>query len=818
MTTVILAEKPKQAGSYAKAFSSSERRQGYFAVSDPILPEDTVITYGFGHLVELAMPAYYPEYKEKGTKMSLAHLPIYPESFHYEVREDSSDQFYIVKGLLEKADTIVIATDCDREGENIAWSIMKKAKIDFKNKVLKRLWINSLEKSVIRQGFQNLKDDHDYYKYYLEAEARKKSDWLVGMNLTELYSVLLRQKGLDKILSVGRVQTPTLYMIYQRDQMIKNFKVSTYYELEAEILADDKKFDAKLTPSQQFQDKTSLITFRRDNRLENGQETGIIKSVQKEEKSIASPRLFSLSSLQSEANKRFKASASDTLAAVQNLYEAGLLSYPRTSCNYITEEEFSYLKENVKKYGDLIDNTLKFTRLESNKRYVDGSRVQEHYAIIPTNQVASQKQFTEFSDLEKKIYWLVVATTISMFLPTYKYSETTVTTDVGNVSFASSGKTLVDIGWKKLFGLKQNKNDLPELREGQQVSVTPRVVEKQTTPPKPFTEGTLITAMKTAGRELNDKKAQAILKDVKGIGTEATRANIIDGLKEKDYVVSQKNALHVTELGELLCRSVESSQLLTSVEMTAKWEEKLKEISQKTYSQEEFLIQIRNFISSLIAQVPTYIESNTKLDEMVQAVLAQRSLGTCPKCHQGQVLDKGKFYGCSEYSNGCNFLLPKKYLGRKLAKNELIELLQNKQTKLLTGFVGKESGKEYSAYLKLNDDCDLELEFPKHESNSIGLCPKCRQGQIMDRGKFYGCDRYSKDGEGCDFSFSKIIAGHEITSEEAKQIIEGEKTALLQGFVSKKGKTFSARLKLDDEHNIAFEFEKKKSKKKWRNK
>ncbi len=257
------------------------------------------------------------------------------------------------------------------------------------------------------------------------------------MNLTELYSVLLRQKGLDKILSVGRVQTPTLYMIYQRDQMIKNFKVSTYYELEAEILADDKKFDAKLMPSQQFKDKSSLITFRRDNRFENEREIGIIKSIQKEEKSVASPRLFSLSSLQSEANKRFKASASDTLAAVQNLYEAGLLSYPRTSCNYITEEEFSYLKENVKKYGDLIDNTLKFTRLEPNKRYVDGSRVQEHYAIIPTNQVASQKQFTEFSDLEKKIYWLVVATTISMFLPTYKYSETTVTTDVGNVSFAS---------------------------------------------------------------------------------------------------------------------------------------------------------------------------------------------------------------------------------------------------------------------------------------------------------------------------------------------------------------------------------------------
>lgn len=811
MKTVILAEKPKQAASYATSFQAHEKKKGYFTVSDPILPDETVITYGYGHLVNLSMPEYYG----KSKKMSLNNLPIYPERFHYEVTESSSDQFYVVKGLLEKADTIVVATDCDREGENIAWSIMKKANIDVKNKIIKRLWINSLEKSVIKKGFQELKDDHDYYKYYLEAEARKKSDWLVGMNLTELYSVTLQNKGLDKVLSVGRVQTPTLYMIYQRDQEIKNFRASTYFELASEILAEGKKFDAKLAPSQAFQDQSSLITFKRDNRLENKREVGIIESIKNEEKAIASPRLFSLSSLQSEANKRFKASASDTLAAVQNLYEAGLLSYPRTNCNYITEEEFSYLKENIKQYGDLIDDTLNFTRLVPNKRYVDGSKVQEHYAIIPTNQVASAEQFGKFSDLEKKVYWLVVATTVAMFLEPYKYGETTVTTAVGTVKFASKGKTLIDIGWKKLFGSKQSKNDLPALQEGQQVEVLPKVLEKQTKPPKSFTEGTLITAMKTAGKELNDKKAQAILKDVKGIGTEATRANIIDGLKEKGYLANKKNELHVTDLGELLCRAVESSEVLTSVEMTAQWEEKLKMISENRYSQGEFLEDIKRFISELIKQVPVYMSTNNKLNEMVEDLLEQKSLGVCPKCQKGQVIDRGNFYGCSEYDknneNGCRFSLPKKYAGRKLSRNELIELLQNKQTKVLTGFIGKKSGKEYSAYLRLNDDCDLKIEFPKREIKSIGLCPKCQKGQVIDKGKFYGCDRYSKDSEySCDFSMFKSIAGKEISLDEAKTLLEGKETAIIKGFKSKKGSIFSAKLYLNNEYEIAFKFSKKR--------
>lgn len=709
LITVILAEKPKQAASYAGAFEKNIRKDGYYQVSDQNLPDETFLTYGFGHLVELAKPEHYGK-----AGMSLENLPIFPTAFHYEVTKSSSKQFYIVKELLEKADTIVIATDCDREGENIAWSIIKKAGIETSTKKIKRLWINSLEKSVIRQGFSALKDDRDYYKYYLEAEARKKSDWLVGMNLTSLYSVLLQKQGSNKLFSVGRVQTPTLYMIEQRDRAIKNFKPSDYYELELEAASLEQKFRAKLHPAQRFKDQTSLNEFKQSNGLIDAVNQAIIESVENEQKETASPMLFSLSSLQSEANRRFKASASDTLAAVQSLYEAGLLSYPRTDCNYITQAEYVYLKENIQRYGALIDSSLKFTQLEAKKRYVDGSKVQEHYAIIPTKQVASQEQYAKFSELEKQIYWLVVATTIAMFLEPYRYNETSVILSLGQAKFLAKGRTLSGQGWKKLFGAKKSDVDLPPMIAGQTIEVELQDVKKQTKPPKPFTEGTLITAMKTAGKTLSDKKAQAILKNVKGIGTEATRANIISGLQEKGYLINKKNELHVTELGKVLCLAVESSKLLTSVEMTAKWEEKLQQISEGSYSQEEFLAQIQKFISDLLVRVPEAVETNSKLAEAVRQLVASATLGNCPKCQQGQIIDKGKFYGCSNYDKetktGCDFGISKTIMGQVLSEENVKKLLTGKKTDVIKGLVGKK-GKAFSAKFFLDDNADLKLEF-----------------------------------------------------------------------------------------------------------
>ena len=369
MKTVILAEKPSQARSYVEAFKNGTKKQGYYAVSDPVLPNSTVVTYGFGHLVELATPdKYNPEYK----KWTLSNLPIFPDNYKFIVPNDKKAQFKVVKDLLKEADEIIVATDSDREGENIAWSIMNQANINLKRKTIKRLWINSLEKEAILNGFKNLKDGWQFYDRFKEAQTRQISDWLVGMNASPLYTLLLNKAGIQGVYSIGRVQTPTLYMVYQRDRTIKNFKPEPYFELNAEILAHDQKFVAKLDPYQRFKDEKGLITFMEAKNVQKGQQDGLIKDVQKQAKKSASPRLFSLSSLQSTINKKFHASANQTLQAVQSLYEAKLLTYPRTDSNYITEEEFNYLLPNLNQYLNLVSKEVSLNQTEPNKRYVNG--------------------------------------------------------------------------------------------------------------------------------------------------------------------------------------------------------------------------------------------------------------------------------------------------------------------------------------------------------------------------------------------------------------------------------------------------------------
>ena len=717
MTTVILAEKPNQAKAYAQAFKHRENKQGFLEVSDEILPDNTVITYGFGHLVDLYKPE---DYSEKYKSWDLAKLPIYPSQFLYQVSEGKNKQFKVVKNLLNEADTIIIATDCDREGENIAWSIINQAKVNRNSKIFKRLWINSLEKEVIRQGFQNLKDDGDYYNYYLEAEARKKSDWLVGMNLTRLFTKLA---GGNKPLNIGRVQTPTLYMIHERNERIKKFQVSKYYELGAEISTNSEKFEANLTPSQQFESKSSLITFRRDKGLDKAQEVGIIASVKKERKSTPSKRLFSLSSLQAEMNRRYKASASETLATVQKLYEAKLLSYPRTDCNYITEAEFAYLKENIANYQAALGSNLKVVYTEPNSRYVNNKKVQEHYAIIPTKRLPTIEEFNSFSELDRNLYGEVLRRTVGMFVSDYYYDETTIITEVGSVQFATKGKIPVRQGWHVLWNIKKKETDsLPEVKEGQEVKVTFKELEKDTKPPQYFTEGTLITAMKTAGKTLSDKEYQDLLKDVEGIGTEATRANIIEKLKKDGYIEVKKNKLYVTPLGQRLCQVAANSKLLVSPELTAQWEKKLKEISQGSYTEDQFINQTKHFISSLIDNPPKIKAENTT-----------ESLGTCPKCKQGQILDKGKFYGCSNYkkdsTDSCDFGISKTIASKPINAEIAKILISGKQTKVISGLKGK-TGKIFSAALKLKDDYKIGFVFantiPKSKSKKYSRKAKKR--------------------------------------------------------------------------------------------
>lgn len=721
MTTVILAEKPSQARSYIEAFKNSTKKQGYYAVSDPVLPNETFITYGFGHLVELATPE---QYDTKYKQWALSNLPIFPEKYKFTVPTDKKAQFKIVKDLLSKADTIIVATDSDREGENIAWSIMTQAKINLKNKEIKRLWINSLEKEAILKGFKELKNGWDYYPAYQEAQTRQISDWLVGMNGSPLYTLLLKEAGLHGVYSIGRVQTPTLYMVYQRDLAIQNFTPEPYFELKAEILAEQQKFVAKLDPYQRFKDEKGLLAFMSEKRLEKGSQSGLIKDVQKQTKKTSSPRLFSLSSLQSEINKRYHASASDTLQAVQNLYEAKLLTYPRTDSNYITEQEFNYLVENLNGYLGFLSKDVSLNHQEPNKRYVNGKKVQEHHAIIMTKTVPTQEKLSKFPALEQRIYNLVLRTTLAMFADPYEFEETVILTSIGDAVFKATGNVPKNQGWKVLFSdYKTEKQEeetiLPLVEVGQSISANLTPAQKMTKPPVPFTEGTLITAMKTAGKTLDDEEAQSILKDNEGIGTEATRANVLDVLKKRGYLLTEKNKLHVSQQGITLCKAVELEPLLTSPEMTAKWEKALKQISAKERTQENFLEQIKKFVSKIIHDVPTQMKQSDSLTSQVasqkdteQQAELDAQIGICPICKTGKIVDKGKFYGCTNYkaTDPCTFSLPKKWSEKVLGKTAIKDLITKGETTKLKGFKSKKTGKKFDAKLTIKEG-KLSFDF-----------------------------------------------------------------------------------------------------------
>lgn len=718
--TVILAEKPSQARSYVEAFQTSTKKQGYYEVSDPVLPENTLVTYGLGHLVELATP---DKYDNKYQKWALSNLPIFPEKYKFEVSATKKDQFKVVKDLLTKADTIIVATDSGREGSNIAWSIMNQAHIDVKSKKIKRLWLNSLEKDAIITGFKNLGDWHKDYLAYKEAQTRQISDWLVGMNGSPLYTLLLQQAGVKGVYSIGRVQTPTLYMVYQRDLAIRNFKPEPYLELNAQILTDSQEFEAKLDPYKRFKDGNQLNTFMNDKNVQMGQQDGLIKDIQKQQKKTSSPRLFSLSSLQSEINKRYHASASETLKAVQSLYEAKLLTYPRTDCNYITEQEFSYLVENLNQYLGLVSSNVSLNKIEPQSRYVNGKKVQEHHAIILTKTVPTTEKLNSLSKLEKQVYDMVLRTTLAMFAEPYEYEETTILTQVGQADFKATGKVPTKAGWKALFETKTKKDKeetiLPKVATGQAITANLNADKKLTKAPVPFTEGTLITAMKTAGKTLDDEEAQSILKDSEGIGTEATRANVLDVLKKRGYLLTEKNKLHVSEQGITLCKAVELEPLLTSPEMTAKWEVALKQISQKQRTQENFLGQIQKFIQKLLTEVPEQMQKSESLTQQVATQKTAESeakkdaeIGICPICKHGKIVDKGKFYGCTNYKaeQPCKFTLPKKWSDKTLPKTAVKDLITKGETTKLKGFKSKKTGKKFDAKLTIKEG-KLSFDF-----------------------------------------------------------------------------------------------------------
>ncbi|MDQ8549201.1 DNA topoisomerase [Enterococcus faecium] len=600
----------------------------------------------------------------------------------------------------------MIATDSDREGEAIARLIINLS--GNSRKTIKRLWINSLETSEIKKGFQNLKDGQAFYSTYKEAETRQIADWLVGINLTRLYTLYMQKNGMRGVFSVGRVQPPTLFLIYQRNEEIKHFVSKPFYELYATFTHSNGKYKGKY--KERFDTLENLDGFKETNQLEQA-ENAEVTNVKVEEKRQYAPKLFSLSDLQSFANKRFKYSADKTLSIAQKLYEKKVLSYPRSDTNYIGSPEFDYLKSNLSRYLELAGVGISEPQLNENKRYVDGSKVQEHYAIIPTKTLPKLSDVTKD---EKNIYLLVLYRTLAIFEKPYIYDETTIDTAINQVLFQSKGKTEKERGWKRLYKQEEKDKDdplLPEVTVNDSVAFALETKEGKTQPPNYYTEGILLTAMKHVGRAMDDKDSKDILKETEGIGTEATRASIIETLKKQDYITISKSKIYVTEKGELLCRIIAEDEI-ANAGMTAQWERYLKKIRSQQGTQEAFLGSIERFVQHLIEKVPqNFQDKKENIADVAGRMEQENVMGTCPKC-QNSVVDKGKFYGCSGYKDGCKFTLPKRWSQKALTKKNVQDLLSKRETSLIKGFKSKK-GSNFSAKLTLNDEMKLAFEFPK---------------------------------------------------------------------------------------------------------
>ncbi|WP_172372835.1 type IA DNA topoisomerase [Sporosarcina jiandibaonis] len=709
MKPVILAEKPSQAKAYAEAFTVKSRHKTHIELAQSqLFPQGAFITWGIGHLVELKEPkAYNPRWN----RWSLGSLPILPERYEFQVAKGKYAQFQAVKKLILSASTIINACDVDREGSNIFYSIFYQT--GARNKTIKRLWINSLEIDEIRKGFMNLRDNEKDLLLYEEAKARQISDWLVGMNGSRLYTLLLKAKGYEQVFPIGRVQSPTVYLIYERQKEIETFVSEPFFEVDALFTAENGPYKGKAKVKTKKREE--IVELLKKHNIQPTSQ-GVITSVQQKDKRIPPPQLHSLSTLQATANRRWKMSPANVLKTMQNLYEKKLVTYPRTDSRHITTSEFAYLVDQVEDYQSLIKQSFPIHSRQPKKRYVDNAKVKEHYAIIPTKKVPTEAALAKLPPNERKLYEEIVRTTLAMFHTDYLYTETKITTDVNKLPFFTTGKTERDLGWKALFptSSKEKEESLPPLRQNEPVNSKIGIREGKTTPPKPYTEGQLITLMKTCGKFVEDNEETEILKEIEGLGTEATRSGIIETIKKHGYIQVTKNIVSLTDKGRILCEAIEGS-LLASPSMTAKWESYLRKIGNGDGAADHFLSNIEKFLDSLIQNVPGQIETATfqvkSIPSTAKSPRRNVEVAPCPTCKKGMIVTRKGFYGCTAYKDGCKQTFPGIFLKKKITPTQVKHLCTKGQTNVISGFVAK-NGNKFNASLKLEGQ-KLNLEFDR---------------------------------------------------------------------------------------------------------
>lgn len=710
MTILVLAEKPNQGKKYAKALEVSKNQNDCIEGFSPILNDYTIVTWAKGHLVGLCD---FKEYDKKYEKWNLSDYPFLPSKMKRKVLPYTSSQFYAIKKLVEKnltetRDSIIIATDPEREGENIAYSILNFIPHVKNNNIpIKRLWANTQEPQELKNYFQNLKTSKETFPLYLEADARAIADNLIGFNFTVQLTLLLRNKGIAGLYTVGRVQTPTLFMVYEREKAIKNFKKENYYTLSAYDRVNQVTFKDK--HKHKFPSKEDALAYlsERNIKIDDNQE-GIIEDIQSKIKAKSSPSLLKLGGIQNLANRKWGYSLKRTLSVVQSLYDKGYVSYPRTDCNYITQAEFNYLSDNLQSYKKLLDKPFEIKNNQPRNKYVNDEKVLEHYAIIVTKTIPSKQDFESFSTEQQNIYQSILEHTLGMFAGDYEYKQTNVNVSVQDLEFTTRGQTVIQSGWKEVISSEKEDNKLlPSYTKGWKFTdETPLVLQiekKETTPPKRLTEASLGGEgglMENCGKLVDEDEDKSNLSD--GIGTPATRSQIVASLISKEYLKVSKNKLYMTDKGTVLCQSLDGTDI-SSVKMTADWEKNLKSISQQSMKRETFIEKIKEFIVHFSNQLPSYIDNNISSSDVEKVT---DDFGKCPVCKQGKIVKrktkKGKiFYPCS--SSSCDFVIWSEMSHRKLRDREIKELVNYQKTSKLKGFKSR-NNKSFEACLKIDNN------------------------------------------------------------------------------------------------------------------
>jgi DNA topoisomerase III len=813
--TLIIAEKPSVARDLARVLGRFKHEKDFYE------NDSYVISSAVGHVVEMVPPEGA---EVKRGKWKLENLPVLPDHFDLVPKEKTKDRLYLLKKLAERPDVTEIINACDagREGELIFRNTMRW--IGGK-KPTRRLWLQSMTADSIRAGFEYLRSEQEMRPLADAARSRAESDWLVGINATRALTSFNSRSGGFQMTAAGRVQTPTLAILAGREEKIRGFKPRIYFEVHAEFGVEagsyaGRWFDENFKKNGEEDARAERIWDRERAATIEAKckgKTGIVTE-EKKPSSQLSPLLYDLTTLQREANNRFGLHARRTLQLAQALYEKHkVLTYPRTDSRYLPEDNLAQVRKVMSTFDDPTlarhaKKALSNDWVKPTKRVFNNAKVSDHHAIIPTG--ASPAHLDEF---ERKIFDMIARRTIAVFYPAAQFEVTTRITRVEGEPFKTDGKIIVDPGWLAVYGKEANGDDdqavVPISANESAKVLAVEIRENETKPPARFTEGTLLSAMEGAGKLVEDEELREAMRE-RGLGTPATRSQIIEGLIHDGYIERKGKELIVTAKGLSLITLLRNlhTDVLCTPEMTGEWESRLKQMAHGKLDRKHFMEDIRDLTREIVENVRNF------RGETIEGEYATID-AKCPNCGGGPIKEDYKTFRCQN----CDWLMWKTMASRQFEPEEVHELLARGRVGPLQGFRSK-MGRPFEALVKLGDDkkpvfdfggngLDAEQKVDKEKHEAIGLCPICRKGQVYVLTRSFACENAIHTPPTCSFRISKTILHREIPKEQVEKLIATGKTDLLHKFISKKGRPFSAYLKLEN-GKIGFEFEERKPKSK----